>query len=153
MAKKLSDALAELSVKTKSVEDKITAARTEAKEKLDARIDASKAELEAKKAHFISQAKAVKEKAEAKNSSFKESISQKIEHLKAEAKVKKEAVKTKIEEKKHEFNVDTAEADYYDAVDYAETCIEWAIVALADVETATLEAFKAKANYEKLKNA
>jgi hypothetical protein len=151
MENKVSDTLLSLSAKAKSVEDKISTARTEAKEKLDARIAKSKTELEKKKKDFISKAETVMTNAETKNSSLKESINQKIKHLKAEAKAKKEAVKTTTREKKHEFDVHRAEADYNEAVAYAENCIEWAIVDLGNVETATLEAFAAKLRLDDLK--
>lgn len=152
MANKLSDALEALSVKTKSVANKIAAANAETKEKLDARIAESKAEAEAKKEHFIVKAESVKADVEDKNNSVKESINQKIVHLKADVTAKKEAVKSKVQEKKHEFNMDAAEVDYHDACTYAESCIEWAIIALAEVETAVLEAFAAKLKLVDLKN-
>ena len=151
MANKLTDALAALSVKTKSVENKIAAARAETKEKLDARITESKAELAEKKENFISKAETATVVAAEKNNSFKQAINQKVEHLKAEAAAKKETVKNKVEEKKQEFDVHVAENKYHDACTYADNCVEWAIVALAEVETATLEAFAAKLKLDDLK--
>lgn len=150
MKTKVTDTLASLSAKAKSVEAKIAAARTEAKEKLDARIEEAKTNLAKNKEDYISKAEVLKAKAEAKNSAITEPIKQKIELLKAEAKAKKEALKTRIEEKKYESTVHNAEADYIDAVAYAENCIEWAIVALGDAETATLEAFAAKLRLDAL---
>ena len=70
MAKKLTDALAALSVKTKSVENKIATARAEAKEKLEVRIAESKSELAAKKEAFIANAESVKANAELNLGSF-----------------------------------------------------------------------------------
>jgi len=151
MANRLTDALAALSVKTKSVETKIGEARIEAKEKLDARIAESKAELAAKKEKFIANAETAKANAAEKTSSFRDEIKQKVEHLKAEAAAKKEAVKNKVEEKKQEFNIHVSEKRYNDAFAYAEDCVELASIALAEVETATLEAFAAKLKLDELK--
>lgn len=152
MANKLTDALAALSGKTKSVEDQIAAARTEAREKLDARITASKAALAAKKENFISKAANAKADAAVKTSSFQQAIAQKVEHLKAEAAAGKEAFEEKAEGKKQAFDVHVSETKYHDAVSYADNCVELAMIALAEVETATLEAFASKLHLEDLKN-
>ena len=152
MANKLTDALAALSVKTKSVETKIEAARAEAQEKLHARIEESKAELAAKKEHFISKAETTLANGSEKSSSFREGISQKVEHLKAEVAAKKEAVKNKVEEKKQEFDVVISERKYNDALANADSSVELAMIALAEVETATLETFAAKLKLDNQKN-
>jgi hypothetical protein len=41
--------------------------------------------------------------------------------------------------------------DYNDAVDNAQNCIDWAIIALADVDEAALEVLEAKAKLDGLK--
>lgn len=153
MANKLTEALAALSGKTKSVENKIAAARAEAREKLDARITESKAELAAKKENFISKAAAAKAEAAENSSSLKDAINQKVEHLKAEAAAKKEAVKNTVEGKKQQLDVAASAIHCQEAFAYADNCVEWAMIALAEVETATLEAFAANQQLEDLKKA
>jgi gamma-glutamylcysteine synthetase len=111
MANKFTDALAALSLKTKNVENQISAARSEAKEKLDARIAESKATLAAKKENFLSKA---------------------------------ERIKATVAEKKQEKN-------YQEACAYADDCVDLAIIALGEVETATLEAFAQKLKLEESK--
>jgi hypothetical protein len=151
MGHKLSDGLATLSAKTKSVEDKIAKAKESNKEKLDTQIAEAKANAEKKKTEFISKADAEKAKIEGKVSSAKSSFKEKVAHLKAAAKAKKEQIEAKIAENKHEIKLTDAEWDYEDAVDYAENCVEWALIALADVEEAALEVLDAKLKYESLK--
>lgn len=151
MSTKLSESLASLSQKTKSVEDKVSAASTEAKEKLDARIAESKAEAEKSKANFISNVESAKASADAQGRSIRETISQKVEQLKAAPKAQADRIKNAIEEKKHAFDVTVAEANYLDAAAYAENSVQWAMVALAEVETAALEAFEAKLKWDELK--
>lgn len=150
MANKLTDALAALSEKTKSVENKIAAARVEAAEKLEARIAESKAELAAKKEKFISTAANVKANAAGNAGPFKDEINQKVEHLKAEVSAKKETVKHMVEEKKQEFDVVQSEKKYHDALTNADNSVDFAMIALGEVETATLEAFAAKSKLEDL---
>lgn len=153
MAERLSESLARLAEKTKSLEDKILKARKDSGEKLVKRIEESKAELQLKKDNFISNAVKVKAQAESERTSFQTSIRQKAEHLKAEAQVKKEHIHDKLEQKKHERNIASAERDYNTSIDTAEATIEWALIALAEVETSILEAYAAKLYVENLKES
>jgi len=153
MSHNLSDALATLSAKTKSVEDNIAKAKTESKEKLDAKIAEAKAYAEKKKSEFVAKANAAKVDVDEKVSSAKNSFKEKIAQLKAQASAKKAEIEAKIAAKKQQINVKDAEWDYNDAVDYAQNCIDWAVIALADVEEATLEVIDAKAKYDSLKTA
>jgi hypothetical protein len=95
----------------------------------------------------------VKVQAENEMNSFQTSLHQKVEHLKAEAKTKGEHIHDELEQKKHERNIASAERDYNTSVDIAESSLEWALIALAEVETAILEAYAAKLNVENLKEA
>ena len=153
MGHNLSDALATLSAKTKSVEDNIAKAKTASKEKLDAQIAEAKAYAEKKKSEFTAKADAAKADVHGKVSSAKNSFKEKIAQLKAQANAEKAKIKAKVAAKKQEINVKDAEGDYNDAVDYAQNCIDWAVIALADVEEATLEALEAKVNLDSLKTA
>ena len=151
MAQKLSDALATLSAKSKSVEDKIAKAKTANKEKLDAQIAEAKAFTEKKKAEFVSKAEAAKANIGEKTSSAKNSLKEKVAQLKAQASAKKTEMETKVAAKKQEIKLTDAEWDYEDAVDYAQNCIDWAIIALADVEDAALGVLQAKVTLDDLK--
>ena len=151
MGHNLSDALATLSAKTKSVEDKISQAKTASKEKLEAQIAEAKSYAEKKKDEFISKADAAKADVHGKVSSAKSSFKEKIAQLKAQAGARKAKIETKIAAKKQAINLKDAEWDYEDAVDYAQNCIDWAVIAMADVEEAALEALDAKVKYDSLK--
>lgn len=151
MAEKLSESLAKLAEKTKSLEEKILKARTDSKEKLSKRIEESKADLQLKKDKFIAHADQVNAQAKSELNSFQTSIRQKGEHLKAEAQVKREQIHDKREQQKHERNIASAERNYNTSLDNAEYSIEWALIALAEVEASILEAYVAKLYVEDLK--
>ncbi len=86
MAEKLSESLTKLAAKTKSIEDKIKMAREESKEKLDKKIEESKAELQIKKDSFITRAESVLAKGENELNSFNDFLLQKAEHFRSEVK-------------------------------------------------------------------
>ncbi len=151
MTERLSESMAKLAEKTKSLEEKILSVRTETKEKLVKRIEESKAELQLKKDKFISHAEQVNAQAESEFNSFRTSIRQKVEHLKAETQVKREYIHEKLEQQKHERNIASAERHYNTSLDNAESSIEWALVALAEVETSMLESYAARLYFEDLK--
>lgn len=153
MSHKLSDGLATLSLKAKSVEDKIAEAKANNKEKLDANLAEAKAYAEQKKSEFISKADAAKATVEGKVSTAKSSFKEKIAHLKAAASAKKTAIEAKIASNKHAIKLNDAEWDYEDAVEYAENCVDWALIALADVEEAALEVLDAKLKVDSLQTA
>ena len=153
MGHNLSDALASLSAKTKSVEDNIAKAKTATKQKLEAQLAEAKAYAEKKKAEFVSKADAVKTEVDGKVSSAKKSFQEKIAQLKAQASARKAKIEAKVTAKKKEIHLKDAQWDYDDAVDYAQNCIDWAAIAIADVEEATLEALDAKVKLDSLKTA
>jgi hypothetical protein len=152
MAKKLSDALASLSVKSKSVEDKVARANAEGKAKVEAQLAEAKAYAEKKRSEFTAKASAAKSDVDGKLSTAKNAFQEKIAQLKAQAAARKADVEAKVAARKQKINLKDAEWDYNDAVDYAQNCIDWAVVALADVEEAALEALAAEARYESLKS-
>jgi hypothetical protein len=152
MAKKLSDLLSVLASKTKSVEDKIAKAREESGETLNKRIEESKAALQRKKDEYLSHAEAVNNRTKEGWDYFKQSLTQKAAHVKAEVKETKETAYNKVYEKKQALTAESAERQYNHSVDYATCCIEWASVALSEVESATLESFAAKQRLDALKN-
>ncbi len=89
--------------------------------------------------------------AESEFNSFRTSIRQKVDHLKADAQVKKEHIREKLEQQKHEHRIASAERHYNTSLDNAESSIEWALIALAEVETSMLEAYAARLYFEDLK--
>ena len=151
MDKKLSDLLSELAAKTIKVEKEIEQARQVSAKLLDKKIEESKAELQRTKAEFIIHAEAVNVKSKEGWDSFKKSLDLKVEQVKAQVQEKKEIVSQEVAKKKQELNIESAERHYNNSLDYATFCIEWAIVALSEVESATLESFAAKQNLESLK--
>jgi hypothetical protein len=153
MSQKLSESLAELSVKSKNVEDRIAKAKLETKEKLDAEIAEVRLNAEAAKNDFIAKVDATKSSIDSQMKEAKNSFQEKVAQLKSQAKAKALEIENNLANAEHNMDIRFAEADYADAVYYAQNCIEWAIIALSDVEEATLEAFSAKANLENLKNA
>lgn len=153
MAEKLSESLTKLAAKTKSIEDKIRNAREESEEKLDKKIEESKAELQIKKNNLITHADSVNAKGEGELDPINNFIHQKAEHFKSEAKKKTHTLNKKLVEKKQERDLVSAERHYNNSVDYAKSCIEWAMIALAEVEISTLEAFAARLQSEDLKKS
>lgn len=151
MAEKLSESLTKLAAKTKSIEDKIRKAREESKEKLDKKIEESKAELQIKKDNFITHADSLNAKGESELDSLNNFLHEKAEHFKSETKDKTHTLDKKLEENKQEPDLVSAERHYNNSVDYAKSTIEWAMIALAEVEISTLEAFSLRLQVENLK--
>lgn len=151
MAEKLSESLTKLASKTKSIEDKIRKAREESKERLDKKIEESKTELQIKKESFITHADSLNADGEGELNHFNKFLHQKAEHLKAEAVANEEHFHEYPERKKHERKVASAERHYNNSVDYAKSCIEWAMIALAEVEISTMEAFVSRLQVDNLK--
>jgi hypothetical protein len=152
MSYKLSDGLATLSAKSKSVEDSIAQAKTESKEKLDAQIAEAKSYVEKIKNEFISKASAAKDTVDGKISSAKTSLQEKVDQLKVQATSKAADIKEKVAVKKQEINLKEAEWRYQNAVDNVQNCIDWAVIALAEVEESALEVLDAKANLDSVKS-
>ena len=151
MSHKLSDALATLSAKSKSVEDKLARAQADGKAKISAHIAEAKSSAEKAKNDFVAKASAAKTDVDGKVSTAKGAFEGKIAQLKADAAARKAALGAKVAATKQAINVKDAEWNYNDAVDYANNCIDWALVALADVEEASLEALDAKLKLDSLK--
>jgi hypothetical protein len=151
MSFKLSEALATLSVKSKSVEDKIARAQAEGKAKIDAHIAEAKSSGEKVKSEFISKASAAKAEVDGKASTAKSAFEGKLAQLKAEVTAKRAEIGAKVAARKQAISVKDAEWNYNDAMDYAANCIDWALIALADVEEAALEVLDAKVKLDSLK--
>lgn len=150
MAERLSESLTRLANNSKILEDKILKARKDSEESLLKRLESSKAELQLKKSNFISRADQVKAQGESEMNSFQISIRHKVSHLKAEAEENRIFFDNKSDQKEDELNIASAEQYYNTSVDIAEFAIELALIALAEVETAIMEAYTAKLHVEKV---
>jgi len=151
MSYKLSDALATLSAKSKGVEDRLARAQAEGKAKIDAHLAEARSSAEKAKGEFISKASAAKADVEGKTSAAKSAFQGKVAQLKADVAAKKAEMASKVAARKQAFNVKDAEWNYNDAMDYAANCVDWANIALADVEEAALEVLDARLRLESLK--
>jgi hypothetical protein len=138
MSKKLMSALSTLSVQTKSIEEKIAQANAESKEKVEAKVAQAKVNLDAQKAEFIAKVEKLK------NLSLKESLKSKMTQMQANDATEKANVENTIGELIHSFEVERATAEYREAFHYAESCVAFTLVALADVELTMLKAINTK---------
>ena len=140
MAKRLSEQLAELSVRAKNAEDAWAAAQKEAQDKLAAR-----------KAQARASAKTAVEKVNQDLKSAGESAARDWNAVKAKVNADMNALKADVAEVKHERDVKRAEhrADHREweagfAIDYAIASVEQATLAVLDAVDARLAADKAK---------
>jgi hypothetical protein len=140
MAKRLSEQLADLSVRAKSVEDAVAAAQNEAREKLEARKDqahaAARNAVEKVDQEIPAAASAAKDL-----SAVKAKINADLNALKADVGRAKHKLDIKVAEKRAE-NLEW-EAGF--AIDYAIASIEQAKFAMLDAIEARLAAEQAKA--------
>jgi hypothetical protein len=153
MSFKLSEALSTLSAKSKGVEDKLARAQAEGKAKIDADLAAARLSAEKAKGEFISKAAAVKADVDGKVSTAKRAMQAKVGQLKADVSAKKAEMAAKVAAGKQAFNEKDAEWNYNDALDYAANCVDWANIALDDVEEAALEVLEARLKLESVKAA
>jgi len=150
VAQNISTALASLADKTKDVEDKIALARLESKDILEKSIADLKNEIQTGKDQFIMDYERFSVSLKNEWPGFSAGIIQKVDHLKAEAGAKKEKAEQKRDEMRQVNDIASAQRYYNEVLDYAASCIEWASIALSEVEYATLESFKAKMNLDAL---
>ena len=151
MSFKLSEALATLSAKSKGVEDRLARAQAEGKAKIDAHLAAARASAEKAKGEFISKAGAAKADVDGKASKAKSAFQGKVAQLKADVAAKKADVAAKVAAGKQAISLKDAEWKYNDALDYAANCVDWANIALDDVEEAALEVLDARLKLESAK--
>jgi len=131
--KKLSEHLNELATKVADVEKKVAAAEQERSEKVEARVKAAKADMKARRDDFLA---TVNEGQVAVALHWKE--------LQANYDSKLAQIKSHIEAKKDAREQKRAMRRADDAEMYAAAAIDFAVVALAEVEVAVLEAIEAR---------
>ena len=132
--KKLSESLQALADHVAKMEKKVSAAERESKEKVEARIDASKADAQARQQEF-----------KAKVSETKAEVASQWEDLQTDYNRQVAQIKSHIEAKKEARELNRAANRADDAEDYAAASIAFAIMAIDDAEIATLEAVDARA--------
>lgn len=152
MSKKLSESLAELTEKTRSLEEKVANAKIDIKDSIKEKISITTANLYAQKDAFIKSVENVKNNIDSKKNAFSDKINQKMGQFKKELDSKKEEIKNKVDDGVLGFKLEVAELNYYDSVAYANDCVQIAIIALTEVELASLEVIDAKLKLEELKN-
>jgi hypothetical protein len=137
--KKLSESLQELADHAAKVEKKVAAAEQQSKEKMQATIDASKADAKARQDEF-----------KAKVSEGEAAMASQWDDLQANYNRQVAQIKSNIKAQKEAHELNRARNRAHDAEDYAATSIAFAIMAIDDAEIATLEAVDARAYAESL---
>ena len=140
--KKLSESLKELAEHVAKMEKKVTAAEKQNEEKMEAAIDASKADAKARQDEF-----------KAKVSEGKAAAASQWEDLQANHNRQVAQIKSNIEAKKEALELNRVVNRADDAEDYAAASIAFAIMAVDDAEIATLEAIGARAYADSLRSA
>jgi chromosome segregation ATPase len=137
--KKLSENLQALADHVAELEKKVSTAEMESKEKVEARIEASKADAKARQEEF-----------KAKVNETKADVASQWEDLQTDYNRQVAQIKSKIEAKKEARELNRAVNRADDAEDYAATSIAFAIMAVDDAEIAALEAIDARAYADSL---
>ena len=141
MAKKLSEQLADLSVRAKNTEDAVAAAEKEAHEKVTARKEQAHAAATAAVAKVNEQIKSVNDSAASTWNTAKAKIAADMNKLKADV----ANVKHDHDLKRAESRADRLEWEAGFAIDYAIASIEQARLAVLDAIDGRLDAEEAKA--------
>jgi hypothetical protein len=140
--KKLSESLRELADHVAKIEKKVAAAEKQNEEKVEAAIDASKADAKARQDEF-----------KAKVSEGKAGVASQWEDLQANYNQQVAQIKSNLEAKKETVELNRAKNRADDAEDYAAASIAFAIMAVDEAEIATLEAIGARAYADSLHSA
>ena len=140
MAKRLSEQLADLSVRAKSVEDAFAAAQKEAHEKLEARKDQARAAARNAMERVDQEIQAVAGSAAKDLSAVKAKVSADMNALKADVQRAKHKLDIKVAEKRAE----ELEWEAGFAIDYAIASVEQAKLAVLDAIDSRLAAEQAK---------
>ena len=141
MAKRLSEQLAELSLRAKSVEDAFTAAQKEAHEKLEGRKDEARAAARKAIERVDQEIQAAKTSAAKDLTAVKAKVSADLNRMKADVQRAKHNVDVKVAQ----MRADDLEWEAGFAIDYAIASIEQAGFAVLDAIEARKSAEQAKA--------
>ncbi len=142
MAKRLSEQLADLSARAKSVENAFDAAQKEAHEKLEARKDQARAA-----------AKNAVEKLDKEIQSAKASATRDLAAVKAKISADLNVLKADVGRAKHKLDVKVAETRAEDLEWDASFAIDYAIASIEQAKFAVLDAIEARVAAEKAKAA
>jgi hypothetical protein len=142
MAEPLSNQLAEMSVRAKSVEDSIAAAEKEARDKVEARRE---------QAHAA--ATAATEKVNEQVKSFKDTSSRNWNALQAKIAADIDALKAGIAERKHERDVRRTENNAEQLEWEAGFAIDYAVASIEQARLAVLDAIAGRVQAEEIRRA
>ena len=132
--KKFSESLHELADRVAQLEKKVAAAEKQNEEKVEAEVNASKANAQAKQDAFKAKVNESKAAAASQWQELQANYNQQVTQIKSNIEVKKEA-----------FEVNRARDRADDAESYAVLSIAFADMAIDEAEIATLEAIEARA--------
>ena len=135
--KPLSEQLADLSARAKKAEEDEAAARREAREKIQERVDQIEGDAQMRAAQLNAAATQAKETLEGQWADLQATARQQRAKLKADINAKKAELDAKRAERKAEDAEDNAAlaiAFAYDAVEYAEAAVLEAVIARSDAE-------------------
>ncbi len=136
--KPLSQQLQDLSVRAKKAEDDEAAARSEARAKIQARVNKLKTDTDERVAKVDAAAASTKDKAEGQWAALQKQVKAHNERIRADiATSKAEHEAARMERKAENAEEYAAEAISfaYDAIDYAEWAVMDAVLARSDVDT------------------
>ena len=142
MAKRLSEQLAELSVRAKNVENAISAAQKEAREKLEARKDEARAA-----------AKKAVERVDQEINAATASAAKNLTAVKAKISADLNAFKSDMHRAKHSLDVKVTQMRADDLEWEAGLAIDYAIASIEQAGFAVLDAMEARQSAEKAKAA
>jgi hypothetical protein len=136
--KSLSDQMADLSTHAKEAEDSAAAARTKARDAIQARVEKLQADASARGARMDAAATSTKDAAVARWNTMHTQVKSGVDGIRADIDAKKhEADKTRAEKKANraEDNATSAIDFALDAIDYAESAVLDAVIARSDADT------------------
>jgi hypothetical protein len=142
MAKKLSEHLADLSVRAKKTEDAVSAAQTEAHEKLMARREQARAA-----------ATAAVEKVNQDVKSVGDTAARKLSAVKAKIAADMDTLKAAVAKGKHDLDVKSAEHDAERLEREADFAIDYAIASVEQAGLAAIDAIAGRVNADQVKGA
>jgi hypothetical protein len=135
--KPLSEQLTELSARAKQAEDSATAARTEDREAVQARVDQLQADASARGARVHADAAAAKDTVTGRWTALQTQVKTGIDGIKTDIDARKREVDAGRAERKAERAEDNATSAIsfaQDAIDYAESAVLDAVIARSDAD-------------------
>jgi hypothetical protein len=142
MVEPLSEQLAELSVRAKHAEDEASAARKEAKDKVEARREQARAI-----------AREATEKVDQQVKSVKDTTRKNWDALRAKVTADVDALKANVAERKHDRDLKRSESDAEELEWEAGVAIDYAIASIEQAEVAVLDAIAGRVSVEQARES